>query len=574
MSAAADPGLLLAAADRRQIEGDISGAIEAYDLLLTGTPDFWPAHANRGLALAVAGKDGAARHAFRCALSIAPAAWSPLRNLLDSLLLTSSVDTRLFVMANALRAIAPERFESWLGLGRVMLRRAKSADARRAFEHSIILAPAESDAILALGEVSVLADRLRWFKRLVNVLQSPTTLLALACSENASGERGNARLHIRRALALDPSQADSLIELTGVIDNFAATEELASWGRRAVTRTANSAAAWNNLGAAELGLGNLAQAEKAFANAISIVPDFAEAHFNRATPLFLADRPDEAWSEYEWRWRVERFGRPPSIAPRWAGEPLRGRTLLVHDEQGLGDTLQFVRYVPKITSDGGNIVVACDPRLVSLFQGSLDGVSVVPRSAIPAHDLAVPLLSLPYLLGGAGNPPPYLSADHSATIDAGGRRRVGLVWSGNPEHPRDLERSVPLGRFRELLRHPNIAWISLQVGQARADIERAGVERDLPDLGGRVSNLLDTARIMATLDLLITVDTAAAHLAGAMNLPVWMLASWLPDWRWGIRGPLTHWYPSMRLFRQSTRGNWTAVIDDISAALSSEVSLA
>lgn len=567
MSPALDPDALLAEADRRQIGGDIAGAIELYDAVLAGNPTMWTAQANRGLALAITGDHSAACAAFRRALALAPAAATVLRNLADSLLRSPEVEPALALAAGALLAVASDRPESWLVSGRSWLRFDRQPEARRALARSLALAPAEPDTLAALNDADTPADKARWLRRLVSLIENEATLLALARREAALGNSRRAIRASRRALALDPGQLAPLVEMTGVIDGYAASFEVARWCRRALLLAPDSAVAWNNLGTAELGLGHLDRAERAFSNAIAQIPDFAEAHFNRATPLFLIGREEEAWAEYDWRWRIARFERPPTQASRWMGDPLRGRALLVHDEQGMGDALHFSRFLPLIDKDGGSVVFACDARLVRLVEGSLPGIRVVPRSALPAHDLSVPLLSLPRILGSAGARPPYLLATDPAILDAGGRHRIGLVWSGNPSHPRDRERSIPLNAFAPLLARPNIAWISLQIGPARDDIRRGGLERVLPDLGVRVADLLDTARIVAGLDLLITVDTAIAHLAGALDRPVWTMVTRVPDWRWGMTGAATAWYPSMRLFRQPEPGDWRTVINDLAGAL-------
>jgi len=565
----ADLAALLSMADRRQIEGDLAGAVALYDRVLDADPSIWVAHANRGLALAVAGHDAAARAGFRRAIAILPDAAPALRNLVDSLLLGQEVGRSLPALANALRALLPESGEAWLALGRVRRRLGRTALAQRAYRRALGLSPAEPDALAAFGEGAPVADRARWLRRLVAAMPTAEGFTALARAESGSG-RGVAGLRaLRRAIGLDPCCDGALVELTAVLDRFGGAGELVRWGRRAVMRLPDSAVAWNNLGTAELAFGRLDRAERAFAAAIALRPDFAEPHFNRATPLFLAGRSEEAWAEYEWRARIDRFERPPSAVPRWTGDPLRGRTLLIHDEQGIGDALQFIRYLPLVDPDGGRVVVACDPRLTRLFQASFPRLALAVRPALPAHDLAVPLPSLPYLLKATARPVPcpYLTAPDPSAIEAGGRLRVGLVWAGNPAHMRDRERSIPLALLRPLLARPEIAWFSLQVGPGREDIRRLGLEGRLADIGAGVGDLLDTAQVAASLDLVITVDTSTAHLAGALGRPVWTMVSWLPDWRWGMHGRTTPWYPSMRLFRQPQPGDWDAVVDALAAAL-------
>jgi tetratricopeptide (TPR) repeat protein len=559
--AAVDPaatGAALAAADQRQLAGDIAGALLLYDALLARAPAYWPAHVNRGLALAIAGELPSARAGFRRALVIEPAAAPALRNLADSL---QHHDPRAGLsVARAFAAAAPAAYEAWLCLGCIELAMKHDVAGRRALRRAIALAPASVDTFIAYSGSSTEPAR-RWLERAVATAPTPLSLLSLARHLVTRSERAAASRLLRHALALSPADTEPLTEMTAALESFSAAEALVDWARRALLLAPDSAAVWNNLGTAQLNLRCCEDAVRSFTTAIGLRPDLAEAHFNRATPLFLIGRADEAWRDYAWRWRIARFEKPPTPAPRWSGETLADRRLLVHDEQGLGDALQFARYLPALARQG-RVTMACDPRLVRLFRASFPGLDIAPRTALPPHDLALPLLDAPRLLGEVPAAS-YLAAPMPRRIDAGGRLRVGLVWAGNPDHPRDHERSLPPDLLEAWLALPDVAWFSLQVGPPRRDLDRLGV----PDLGAGVADLADTAEILAALDLLITVDTAPAHLAGGLGRPVWTLVTWLPDWRWGLNGAETPWYPSMRLFRQKRRGDWRGVVDEVGAAL-------
>lgn len=570
MTSAFDPGAALVLADQRQLAGDVGGAIELYDRLLARVPGFWPAHTNRGLALAVIGDMQGARAGLRRSIVIEPTAAPSLRSLADSLL--NDEPAAGLGAARALVAVASEAPESWLSLGCIELALSRPAPAGRSLRRAIVLAPALAEALLAMGTTRP-EVKLAWFRRAVACSPAPGTMIALAQQTTASGASWESRRLLRRALASEPGHDAAMAELTAVIDAFSATDELHRWARRATLLAPGSFAAWSNLGTAQLGLGHLADSERSFATAIRLAPDLAKAHFNRATPLFLLGRMEEAWLEYEWRWRIDGFEKPPSAAPRWSGEPLSGRSLLVHEEQGLGDSLQFARYLTLLANEHAHVSVLCDPRLERLFRNSFPGITISPKPSLPDHDLAVAFLSLPRLLGRVRSipPPPYLARPEAVRIDAAGRLKVGLVWAGNPGHPRDRERSIPLDRLKSWLNLPGIAWFSFQVGPRRSDIADLGLDAALPDLGGHLSDLEDGARVLAGLDLLVTVDTAACHLAGALGLPVWVLLSRIPDWRWGMTGTTTPWYPSMRLFRQPESGAWRPVIDEVGAALAEAV---
>lgn len=566
MIAPFDPGAALAQADQRQLAGDLGAAVALYDDLLARAPGYWQAHANRGLALAVIGDGAAACAGFRRALAIEPSAAPALRNLADSL--QGKEPKAGLIVARALTAVAPDASDSWLSLGCIELVQSPPGPAGRALRRSLALAPAVAATLMSVGSTRAEA-RLAWLRRAVASSPTPEVLVALAQQTTRSGAIAESRRLLRRAIAIEPGRGDVVTEMTAMIDAFSAAADLRRWACRAIVLVPESFAAWNNLGTAELELCRLADAERAFANAIRLQPDLAEGHFNRSMPLFLLDRAEEAWAEYEWRWRVAKFERPPSSAPRWTGEPLAGRKLLVHDEQGLGDSLQFSRYLPLLAREHAPVAMACDPRLEDLFRKSFPDIAIHARPSVPAHDLAVPLLNLPRLLGGTRSfpQPPYLALPEPARIDAGDRFRVGLVWAGNPNHPRDRDRSIPLARLRPLLDVPDVAWFSVQFGPPKAEIVDLGLDTLLADLGGHLPDMQSVARVFAGLDLLITVDTASCHLAGGLGLPVWVMLPWVPDWRWGMTGTTTAWYPSMRLFRQPAKGEWRSVIDEVGAAL-------
>lgn len=566
MTSVFDPDAALNLADRRQLAGDLDGAVDLYDRLLAQAPGFWQAHANRGLALAVMGNSHGARAGFRRSIALEPTAAPALRNLADSL---QHDDPKAGLhVARALTAVAPDTADSWLSLGCTELSLSASGPAGRSLRRSLALAPVVIEALMGFSTVRPEA-KLIWGRRAVAGSTAPGPMVALAHQVLASGARAESRRLLRRAIVIEPSHADALAELTSAIDAFSASAELRRWGRRAIVLSPGSFAAWNNLGMAELELGQLDASEHSFATAIRLQPDLAEAHFNRSMPLFLLERSEEAWREYEWRWRIDRFEKPPSSAPHWNGEPLGGRRLLVHDEQGLGDGLQFIRYLPVLAREHASVAMLCDPRLEDLARKSFPDIAIHARPNVPSHDLLVALLNLPRLLGRTQSfpKPPYLALPEPARIDAGGRLRVGLVWAGNPNHPRDRDRSIPLDRLKPLLDVPGVALFSVQFGPPKTEISDLGLDAVLADLGGHLPDMQSVARVFAGLDLLVTVDTASCHLAGALGLPVWVLLPWIPDWRWGTTGTTTPWYPSMRLFRQRAKSAWQPVIAEVSAAL-------
>ena len=291
-------------------------------------------------------------------------------------------------------------------------------------------------------------------------------------------------------------------------------------------------------------------------------PDAPGARITRGYLRHLLGDTDGGWNDFEAR----ALPVPNTAAQRWRGEALEGKSLLVIGEQGVGDQFQFLRFVHHpMVQDASRVIVSCQADAVSLLRAS--GYNAVARDETVFTDYYAPLLSLPVLLGvgadwrGAGDV--YLTAPGARVRERKHITRAGIVWAGNPAHRNDAVRSMPPGLLHGLLHsRPDVQFVSLQHGVSGHDLPTGAVAAPP---GG---NWLDTARQLATLDLLITVDTGIAHLAGALGVPVWLLVSHVPDWRWGISGSGTAWYPAMRVFRQPVRGDWARVLTNVSAALS------
>ena len=323
-------------------------------------------------------------------------------------------------------------------------------------------------------------------------------------------------------------------------------------------------------------LGKVSEAESDCRKASALDPAFAAAHWNLALNLLLQGRYNEGWREYEWRWQKPDFTSPRrhTDIPLWDGSPLDGRTILLHAEQGFGDAIQFVRYAPLVVQRGGTVVIECHPQLVQLFQ-SVEGVhAVIPFGGVlPPFSCQSPLLSLPRIFGttlqSVPSKCPYLSSPlqyrqkWSALISSNSAAmRVGLVWAGK-SYPDPL-RSCRFEEFAVLATADNIEFYSLQLGTG---LEQAGSGISLIDLTARIDDFADTAALIAQLDLVISIDTAVAHLAGALDKPVWLLLPFAPDWRWLLERNDSLWYPTMHIFRQKEPGDWGEVIKQIRAYL-------
>lgn len=391
------------------------------------------------------------------------------------------------------------------------------------------------------------------------------------------GRLAEAEGHLRQALECRPDYPEALNNLGAVLVDMGRADEAVPALRAALALRPEHAPAWNNLGNALKAVGAHGEARQAYARALAIAPEYAEAHWNLALEDLLQGDFASGWREYEWRLaRADtRHLYPDWNMPRWDGAAPDGRTILFYAEQGMGDTLQFARFLPRVAERGARVILRCQAPLKGLLEG-LPGVAQVldEDEALPHFDLQCPLLSLPYLLGMKGEddipPTPYLAADAGlaaawgARLPRDGRLRVGLVWAGAPRREDfdawliDRRRSMRLADFGPLLDIPGVAFYSLQLGEAAAEArDHAG---KLADLTGGIRDFRDTAALLSQLDLLICVDTAVAHLAGALGRPVWLLSRFDGCWRWLLERADSPWYSSLRLFRQRRPGGWGEVV--------------
>ena len=375
----------------------------------------------------------------------------------------------------------------------------------------------------------------------------------------------DAAIALRRATALRPGEAKAHCSLGYALEQQDRLPEAEAAYRTAAGLLPSLGEAWANLGRVLNELGRAPEALEAFRAAVRARPSNAKDHWNLALALLLNGQLAEGFAEYEWRWLYDAFPSPRRrfAQPLWAGEPLAGRTILLHAEQGLGDAIQFARYAPVVAHLGGRVVLEVHAPLRRLF-GGLGGVSALATlgGALPDFDLHCPLLSLPRLVGSIPTDVPYLSVEADAVAAwrerLGDGVKVGLVWAGNPGHANDRNRSAPLTALEPLLRTPGVRFFSLQKAPRPGDRETMA-ELGVVDLGPDLDDFADTAAALTALDALVTVDTSVAHLAGALGRPVWLLLPFVPDWRWMMHGDDSPWYPTMRLFRQAVAGDWEPV---------------
>jgi Flp pilus assembly protein TadD len=398
------------------------------------------------------------------------------------------------------------------------------------------------------------------------------------------GELEQAEASFRRALELQPHEASTHSNLGITLKEQGRWEQALACYRRALELDPRFADAHNNLGVAWRELGQFEQAVSCYERALELKPDYADAHMNLSRALLtLGDFP-RGWAENEWRWQSSSLKRAARnfAAPLWDGTPCPQQTLLLHAEQGLGDTLHFVRYVSLVKPRCGRLVLECQRPLLSLL-GRCTAIDqlVAHGEPLPAFDVHAPLLTLPKLLQttSASIPAqvPYLWADPALTAHWRERLRqyrgfrIGINWHGRAGRGSWRFRNVPLDQFAPLARLPNVQLISLQQGAGRETLAKMRERFPLVDLGEQVDQangpFMDTAAIMMSLDLVLTSDTAVAHLAGGLGVPVWVALPFAAEWRWLRDRTDSPWYPTMRLFRQRQREDWAGVFQDVAHAL-------
>ncbi len=383
----------------------------------------------------------------------------------------------------------------------------------------------------------------------------------------------------QRSLALKPDHAGSYTNLGNVLRGLGRLDAAAASHRRAVELAPGNANTHYNLGLALRDLGQIAEALQCFAKTLELTPDHPDCHFDRSLSLLQNGDLKEGFQEYEWRWKLST--NPPRTfdKPEWDGKELKGKTILLHQEQGFGDMIHFARYIPMVKEKGGTVVVETQPQLSRLIS-TIDGVAKVVNagSDLPAFDVYAPMMSLGRLFGTTLDTVPaavpYLKAPDARAVplpaSLSNPLKVGIAWAGRPTHANDAKRSSSFGHFTELMGLANVAFYSLQTGPAAGDIAKHGCEAFVTDMAARMNDFADTAAVIGQLDLVISVDTAVAHLAGALGAPVWVVLPHPGDWRWMMGRDDSPWYPTMRLFRQSAPGDWGPVFEALKAALTQE----
>jgi tetratricopeptide (TPR) repeat protein len=550
-TAALDIGDLLREAIGAQQSGRLREAEKLYTRVLKIAPDQFDALNLLGTVKAQQGQIGEAQRLFSAAVKANPGAPQGWTNLGQALHALRRSDEALECF-NKAQALAPHDINTLYQRGNVLLSLERPAEALVEFQNVLARVPQHIEARINCGLCQA----------------------ALGAPERALAE-------FDTALTLAPNHPGAHYNRGVALIKLGRYEEAIESTDRALAAAPHHANAWLNRGKALIQLNYHGEAIAAYAEMLELNKDNADAHFNQALAQLTLGDYARGFAEYEWRWR--RTGMPPQRSrgrPLWLGEyPLTRKTILLHAEQGLGDTIQFARYVPMLAAAGAKVVLEVQPELKALL-ARLSGTAVVAarEEALPPFDVHCPLGSLPLALktelATVPAPIPYLSADAahlakwSERLSALPHPRIAIAWAGNPAHENDRNRSIAFARLRPLLAANPGSFIGIQHDLRNEDIEAlAGEDRVVP-IGAELDDFSDTAAVLALCDLVITVDTAPAHLAGAMGRPLWVLLPFSPDWRWTLNGDATPWYPAARLFRQPAPEDWDSVIARLCEELS------
>jgi len=564
--------------------GELREAQSLCDAILALDPDNADALQIIGVALLEQGLNGAARDALAKAISVAPEIAANHVNLATALQRLGHPEQALESLERALD-LQIDLPEAHYNRGNTLLALGRLEEAGKAFERAVSLRPRYAEALNNLGQLARdrgdLEGAVRYFHRTLDAAPAYGPGWTNLCGALIDlGRTADALTAGRRAVVTSPADARAHYNLGNAYAAALIPAEAAACYRRATQVDPVFADAFVNLGVALMNLGDCAQAIAACEHALMIDSDLAEANWNKALALLLSGRLEEAWDLYEWRWRAVRGLAFPKIGqPMWDGGEGNGRTILLRCEQAYGDAIQFVRYLPLVRERGWRIVLECPPALERLFRDAGLADTVVAFGAPrPAFDCWLPIMSLARVfetsLGTIPANTPYLVAPPGTVFgESSGPARelkVGIVWQGSLTNDRGRYRSCALADLLPLRRVPNVSIVSLQA-QLSAEDRETLQQLSIPDLqiGGR--DFADTAVRVHGVDLVITVDTAMAHLAGALGRPVWTLLSAFPDWRWLLDRDSSPWYPGMRLFRQQRIGVWTDVMDEVATALRNHI---
>jgi tetratricopeptide (TPR) repeat protein len=551
-------------------------------------PDYADAYNNLGIALADGNDLTNAEQAYRKALECKPDFAEVLNNLGNILYKGGRRDEAMAIYQDAIR-VKPDYAEAYCNLGDGFANQNQHKEGAEAYQKALEIAPNWADAWYKFGNslfrLNQLEPSIQAYQRCLDINPRHTRCLTnIGATYEKMSRYDEAALMIRQALIIAPEDLTALKNLGHVLLKLGQPAEGMQLLMKAVQIAPADPDAHYTLGNSLLRMEKLQDAMNCYMRVRQLQPAGARGYFAPASVLLLNGQYKEGWAAYESRFDMAAF-KPnvPNIQERlWDGSPLNGRDLLVHVEQGFGDTIQFIRYLPKIAKEnrgtGGLIKLLCEPELYRIIQSveGYDEIYQLNSGDQVTFDVQVPLLSLPARTGTTletiPNETPYLKAPETKhdpiRRPEGTKLAVGIVWAGRPTHSDDRYRSIPFGWFSSLVDVPGVHFYSIQWGGRSQEAKGLAEQGRLTDLSDRLTDFGETAAIIDQLDLVIACDTSVAHLAGALGKPVWVLMAYGGEWRWLMNREDTPWYPTMRLFRQRICGDWRNVFIRVKNALS------
>ncbi|MGD0585408.1 MAG: tetratricopeptide repeat protein [Oryzomonas sp.] len=569
---------------RQQSPGDWRGVMDRVREELARMLGSVAYHKQRGIELLRTGQAEEAERAFSAAIALDPADAEVYGNLGAALDNRKRYGEALAAYRTALN-LRPDFVQALFNMGNTYRHLEENSEARTCYEKALALFPGLVQAELCLAQVwKEEGDYSRARERLERALAhepgNAEALHGLGETYQAEERFPEAIAAYQSALAADPGHIKAMNMLGSVfhlVGKFDAAEECY---RKALALKPDTLTVLNNLGALYQSQGRFAESVTVLRRAIDVDPGYADGHWNLALSLLACGEYHEGWQEYEWRFKKSNpVPEKHFTQPRWDGSPLDGRTILLHCEQGFGDTIQFIRYATLAARQGGRVVVECQAPALKRLVADVAGVSAVVAAAepLPPFDCHASLLSLPLIfrttLADIPAELPYLNADPGdvatwrARLWSSDVLKVGLVWAGRRNLALNRKRTCNLDSFAPLAAVHNTIFYSLQVGDGAEQAAAPPAGMRLEDLTQDIRDFADTAALIANLDLVISIDTAVAHLAGAMGKPTWLLLPYAADWRWQPDSEGTPWYPGMCLFRQSMAGGWQEVMGSVATAL-------
>jgi Flp pilus assembly protein TadD len=468
-------------------------------------------------------------------------------------------------------------FERMLKLAFEMHKAGRTQDAEDMCRVLMQVRPDNAQLLFLLGMILHDAEQdeeaVRWLSLAAQYQpQTARIFKGLGCAYQRLKDHERAVNAFERALELEPKSGATCYNLANNCYPLGQIERAAALYQKAVEIDPRDSGSWNNLGKCLRELNQPDKSIEAYNRAVELAPGYAMARYGRSMSLLTAGRLAEGFRDYEARWYAMKARTFPQ--PVWRGENAPGKTLFLHAEQGYGDAIQMIRLIPAARERVGRVILECRPELTTLFRFSKCADEVISYGdPIPPFDFFTPLSSLPLALGitldSIPSRTPYLRVPtgEPPSLAQSGHLKVGLVWAGSSTHHQDAARSIQLKDLTPILRVPDVDFYSLQQPVPARDESCLRTNHGIINSNFVIRDFLDTASIVAQLDLVITVDTAVAHLAGALGKPVWLLLQHSPDWRWFLKRADTPWYPTMQLFRQMERSNWELPVLRVAEAL-------